>query len=180
MRTLILILMLSSLAFGFNYNDVLLKAQISIFPRILLLDKEMESKLVDGKIVFTVVYEDRDHDTALDIAKKIEESYKGKFEEYEYIINTVKFSDLNNETQATAFYTLNSSNNIAKVANIAKEKGIVAFAYDTNNLQEGLLFSLVFEKSTVLYLNKESLVANKIDFVNTLYQIVRFIDKDNG
>ena len=178
MRTLILILMLSSLVFGFNYNDVLLKAQISIFPRILLLDKEIESKLVDGKIVFTVVYEDRDYDTALDIAKKIEESYKGKFEKYEYIINTVKFSNLNNETQATAFYTLNSLNNIAKVANIAKEKGIVAFSYDTNNLQEGLLFSLVFEKSTIIYLNKESLVANKIDFVDSLYQIVRFIDKE--
>ncbi|WP_455756266.1 hypothetical protein [Sulfurimonas sp.] len=180
MRTLILILMLSSLAFGFNYNDVLLKAQISIFPRILLLDKKIESKLVDGKIVFTVVYEDRDHDTALDIAKKIEESYKGKFEKYEYIINTMKFSDLNNETQATAFYTLNSSNNISKVANIAKEKGVVAFAYDTNNLKEGLLFSLVFEKSTTLYLNKDSLVANKIDFDDSLYRIVRFIDKDNG
>jgi len=145
MRTLILILMLSSLAFGFNYKDVLIKAQISIFPRILLLDKEVESKLINGKVVFTVVYEDSDHDTALDIAKKIDESYKGKFQEYEYIINTVKFSDLNKQTQATAFYTLNSSKHIAKVANIAKEKGIVAFAYDTNNLKEGLLFSLLFE-----------------------------------
>jgi len=183
MRALILILMLNSLVFGFNYNDILLKAQISIFPRILLLDKEIESKLVDGKIVFTVIYEDGDHYTALDIAKKIEESYKGKVEEYEFIINTVKFSDLNNETQATAFYTLNSSENIvniAKVVNIAKEKGIVAFAYDTNNLKQGLLLSLVFEKSTILYLNKASLVANKIDFVDSIYHIVKFIDNDNG
>ena len=180
MRTLILILILNSLAFGFNYNDVLLKAQISIFPRVLLLDKEIESKLVNGKIVFTVVYEDRDHDVALDIAKKIEESYKGKFEKYEYIINTMKFSDLNNETQATAFYTLNSLNNIAKVASIAQKKGIIAFTYDTNNLNKGLLFSLVFEKSTILYLNKESLVANKIDFVDSLYHIIKFIDNDNS
>jgi len=180
MRSLILILMLSSLAFGFNYNDILLKAQISIFPKILLLDKKIESKLIDGKVVFTVVYEDRDYDTALDIVNRIEESYKGKFEEFECIINTVKFSDLNKEIQATAFYTLNSSDNIAKVANIAKEKGIVTFTYDTNNLEEGLLFSLVFEKSTILYLNKESLVSNKIYFVDSLYQIVKFIDEDDS
>lgn len=176
MRTLILILMLSSLAFGFNYNNVLLNAQVSIFPRILLLDKEIEKKLVDSKIVFTVVYENRDRDAALDIAKKIDESYKGMFDKYEYIVNLVKFSELTNDTRATAFYTLNSSKSIEKVSNIAKEKGIIAFAYDTDNLKEGLLFSLMFEKSTVLYLNKESLLANKIDFVDSLYQIVRFMD----
>ena len=172
--------MFSSLAFGYTYKSVLLNAQVSIFPRIILLDKEVEKKLINSKVVFTVVYEDRDRDTAQDIADKIDESYKGKFGDYEYIINLVKFSDLTTATKATAFYTLNSSQHIVKVVKIAKEKGVAAFAYDTNNLKHGLLFSLVLEKSTVLYLNKDSLLDNKIDFVDSLYLIVKFIDKDNG
>lgn len=180
MRTFMLILMLSSWAFGYNYNNVLLNAQVSIFPRILLLDKAIEKKLVDGKIAFAIVYEDGDDDAAQDIAEKIDESYHGRFNGYEYVVNLVKFNDLSNETNATAFYTLNSPNNIAKVSKIAQEKGIVSFAYNTDNLKEGLLFSLMFEKSTVLYLNKESLLANKIDFVDSLYQIVTFMDQDSG
>lgn len=177
MRTLILLLMISSLAFAYQYKSVLVNAQISIFPRILLLDKEVEQKLIDGKIVFTIVYEGRDINTASDIANKIDKSYKGKFEQHEYVINLVEFKDLTKDTKATAFYTLNSSEHISKVASIAKEKKIAAFAYDTNNLKKGLLFSLVLEKSTVLYLSKDSLLTNKIDFVDALYHIVRFIEE---
>jgi len=179
MRILILLLMLHTLVFGYSYKNVLLNAQVSIFPRILLLDKEVEKKLVDGKIIFTIVHEDRDYDTALNILKKINKSYKGHFNGYEYIINLVKFIDLSNNTKATAFYTLNSPDNIEKVERIAKKKGIITFSYDTNNLKKGLLFSLVLEKSTVLYLNKESLQTNKIDFVDSLYLIVKFMEKNS-
>ena len=175
MRILLLILMLSSLVFAYSYKSVLLDAQVSIFPRIILLDKKVEEKLIDGKVVFTIVYDDRDYETALSIVNKIDESYKGKFGKYNYIIDLVKFSDLTKDTKATAFYMLNSSDSIAKVVQVAKEKRIAAFAYDTNNLKHGLLFSLVLEKSTVLYLNKDSLQSNKmlsdlpIPFQDSLY-----------
>lgn len=179
MRILILLLMLHTLVFGYSYKNVLLNAQVSIFPRILLLDKKIEEKLIDGKVIFTVVYEDRDYEIAQTIAKKIDKSYKGHFNGYEYIINLVKFNDLTKDTKATAFYTLNSSEHIKKVKRIAKKKGVITFSYDTNNLKKGLLFSLVLEKSTVLYLNKESLQTNKIDFVDSLYLIVKFMEKNN-
>ncbi len=68
---------------------------------------------------------------------------------------------------------------ISKVAKVAKEKGVIAFSYDIQNLKKGLLFSLMLEKSTVLYLNKEDLNKTKIDFVDSLLQMVRFIDKSN-
>ena len=180
MRTLILILMLTSLVFGYNYNSVLLKAQASIFPKIMLLDKKIEEKLINGKIVYTVVYDSSDHKTALEISKLIKDNYKGHFGKYEYKINLVNSSDLSVDTEATAMYSLNSDHNINKVANIAKEKGIVAFSYDVENLKKGMLFSLMLEKSTVIYINKDNLDIQKVDFVDTLYRIVKFIDKDNG
>ena len=180
MKTLILILMLTTLAFGYNYNNVLLKAQASIFPKIMMLDKKLEDKLVDGKIVYTIVYDKTDYKTALKISKFINTKHNGHFDKYAYTINLVKFSDLSSKTEATAIYALNSEKSINKVASIAKEKGIVAFSYDISNLKKGLLFSLMLEKSTILYINKENLYTNKVDFVDSLYQIVRFIDKNNS
>lgn len=49
-----------------------------------------------------------------------------------------------------------------------------------DNLKNGFLFSLMLEKSTILYLNKENLYIKKVDFVDSLFQIVRFIDINNG
>lgn len=180
MRILIMILMLTSLVFGYNYNNLLLKAQASIFPKIILLDKKIEDKLVNGKVVYTIVYDKDDYKTARKVRDLIDANHNGHFDKYQYKINLVEYSNLSTKTQATAFYALNSDKNIHKIATITREKGIVAFAYDIANLKQGLLFSLMFEKSTVLYINKENLYTNKIDFVDSLYQIVRFLDKDNG
>ena len=99
---------------------------------------------------------------------------------YQYKINLVEFSDLSKETDASAIYALKSDTDIKKVAKIATEKGIVAFSYDLDHLKDGLLFSLLLEKSTVLYLNKENLDTQKIDFVDSLLQMVRFVDKDHN
>ncbi len=179
-KTILFFLIFATFAYGYNYDNLLLKAQASIFPKIMLLDKKLENKLVDGKIVYTIVYEKNDYNTALEINKFIDENYKGHFNEYAYKINLVEFSDLSSMTQASAVYTLNSDKHIKKVADFAKEKGIVAFSYDVKNLKTGLLFSLVLEKSTVLYMNKENLYIQKIDFVDSLLQMVKFIEKENS
>ncbi|MCF6309167.1 MAG: hypothetical protein L3J19_01635 [Sulfurimonas sp.] len=180
MRILALILLFGSLLFGSNYNYILLEAQATIFPKIMLLDKRLEEKLVDGKIVFIVVYEKSDHTTALEISRLIKSIYINNMDKYKYIVELVEFTDLTNSTEATAIYALNSNSHIANAAKIANEKGIIAFSYDNNNLKKGMLFSLMLEKSTVLYLNKDNIPKKKVDFVDSLYQIVRFIDKDNG
>jgi len=168
-----------NLAYGYNYDSLLLKAQASIFPKVMLLDKKIKDKLVDSNIVYTIVYDKSDYDTALFIRDSINKKYKGYFGQYVYKINLVEFSNLSKETQASAIYILNSDKNIKKAANIAKEKGIISFSYDTDNLRQGLLFSLILEKSMVLYLNKDNLYTQKVDFVSSLLQIVKFVDKKN-
>jgi len=175
-------LLFVSLAYGYEYNDVLLKAQASIFPKIMLLDKKIEDKLVNGQIVYTVAYDKNDHHTALEIRKYIDMNHKGQFDEYSYRIDLVEFDNITTQTEASAIYVLNSDKNIKKIADVAKEKGIVSFSYDIENLKKGLLFSLMLEKSTVLYLNKENLHTKKIDFIDSLLQMVKFFktDSDNS
>lgn len=179
-KTVLLLLIFVNFAYGYNYDDLLLKAQASIFPKILLLDKKIDDKLVEGKIVYTIVYEKNDYSTAKYISEFIDTNYKGHFDKYMYKINLVEYSDLSSATQASAIYSLNSDKDIKKVADFAKEKGIVAFSYDVKNLKAGLLFSLMLEKSTILYMNKENLHVQKIDFVDSLLRMVKFIDKENS
>jgi hypothetical protein len=182
MKKIILIyLLLTNLAFGYNYNELLLQAQASIFPKITLLDKKLENKLINGKIVYTIVYDKKDYLVALEIKELIDANCKGKFDKYAYKINLVEFSNVTNQTQVTVFYVLNSSEKeIQRIANFAKEKGIISFSYDENNLKNGLLFSLVLEKSTTLYLNKKYLDIRKVDFVNSLLQMTKYVDEDNS
>ncbi|MBW6488870.1 hypothetical protein [Sulfurimonas sp.] len=179
-KTVLLFLVFVNFAYGYSYDDLLLRAQASIFPKILLLDKKIGDKLIDGRVIYTIVYEKNDYDTALEINKFIDANYNGHFNGYTYKINLVEFSDLSSATRASVIYSLNSDRYIEKVADFAKDKGIVAFSYDIKNLKAGLLFSLVLEKSTVLYMNKENLYIQKIDFVDSLLRMVKFIDKENS
>ena len=180
MRIMIILLLWSTFLFGYNYNNLLLQAQASIFPKILLLDKKIDNKLIDGKIIFTIIYDKNDYKAAQQINNYINENYKNYFDTYAYKINLVEISDFSLDTPASAIYMLNSAENVKKVAEIAKKKGIITFSYDINNLKDGLLFSLMLEKSTVLYLNKEYLYTKKIDFVDALLRMVKFIDSDNS
>jgi hypothetical protein len=175
-KFILLYLTLVSLAFAHNYDDVLLKAQASIFPKIMLLDKKLENKLIDGKIVYTIVYDSSDYLTALEIKNFINTKYKGHLDKYDYEINLVNFSDFSDKTEASAIYALNLGDYVKRVANVAKEKGVISFSYDIDNLKKGLMFSLSIEKSTVLYLEKENLYGNHVDFVDSLLQMVKFID----
>jgi len=175
-KILLLLFIFINLAYGYTYDNLLLKAQASIFPKIIMLDKKLESKLVDGKIIYTIVYEKDDYETALEIEKFIDEKYNGHINDYLYKINLVEFSHLTKETQTSAIYSLNSEKQIKKVAEVARQKGVVTFSYDIDNLKNGLLFSLVLEKSTVLYCNKNNLHSQDISFVDSLYRIVKFIE----
>ncbi|MCK9473567.1 hypothetical protein [Sulfurimonas sp.] len=176
----LLFFILVSYVYGYTYNKLLLKAQASIFPKIIMLDKKLYEKLVDGKIVYTIVYEKNDYYTASEIGRFIEANYKNASTKYAYKINLVEFSEFSSETEATAIYVLNSNNQVQELVDYAKKKGIITFAYDINYLKSGFLFSLMLEKSAVIYLNKDNLNSNKIDFVDSLYQIVNFLDKSSG
>lgn len=179
-KTALLLVLLVSFSYGYTYNKLLLKAQASIFPKIIMLDKKVDRKLINGEIVYVIVYEKDDYYTALEIKEFIRSNYKDNMNRYSYRVDLVEHSEFSDETQATAIYALNSDKHIHKIAHSAIKKGIISFAYDINYLKYGILFSLMLEKSTVIYLNKEDIDTKRIDFVDSLYQIVNFIEKNGS
>jgi hypothetical protein len=176
-KILVLLFIFKSLLLAYNYNDLLIKAQTALFPKILLLDKNLQEKLVDGKIVYIVAYEENDRFTAMNVAELIEEKFADRVDDFPLDVRLVPFDEIGDNIQATAIYALNSGTHISRLAALAQKRGIITFAYDIVHLKEGFLFSLIVEKSTILYLAKESLPAYRIEFVDVLYQIVRFMDE---
>jgi hypothetical protein len=153
---------------------MLIKAQAIIFPKILLLDKKLNKKLVNNKIVFIIAYEEDDYIMAVYIKKLLLQRYKNFLSFHRFETKIMEFSEISEDTEATAIYALNSKTSINTLSKTCATKGIITFAYDINNLKNGLMFSLALEKDTVLYLNKENLNKHTTDFVDSLYEIVKF------
>lgn len=175
-RFSILLFLLVGTLFGYSYNELLIKAQNAIFPKILLLDKNLDQKLVDGEISYTIVCETSDYHTALALKEQMDKRYRQRLGGYPFKVRVVRFEEFTAQNRTTALYVLNSENDIDNVTRLARESGIITFAYDMAKLKEGVLLSLVVEKSTIIYLNKNSLPDYNIDFVDSLYQIVKFME----
>lgn len=176
LKLILIFFILTATTFGYSYNETLINAQAAVFPKILLLDKKLDKKLVQNKIVFIIAYEEADSVTATNLQTLLVNRYKNSLSNYIFDVRTVEFSKISKDIEATAIYALNSQTNIQNLSKICASKGIITFAYDINNLKDGLMFSLMLEKNTALYINKENFKNSMIDFVSSLYEIVKFIN----
>ncbi len=159
---------------SYNYDTLLLKAQASLFPKLLQLDREIREKLVDGKMRCLIAYEPSDEAVALKLVELMRRAGGGGIA---LDVIAMPYDAIDGETRATAIYTLRSESQIARIGEIAMRHAIITFTYDLTDLKQRMLFSLMLEKNAVLYLNKSELEHYKVDFVDELYQIVRFIDE---
>lgn len=178
MRLWLLIVMLAIPIFGFNYNPLLLKAQASIFPKLFMLVKEPAKLLVKDEVVFAIIHEEEDFESAWLLKNLIEEQYHGDLEGYAFRIVLIEYERLNDTLEASAVIALHSEEFIQALAQLVIKKKIVSFVGDAVHLKEGFLFSLNLERSAVIYMNKPVLPDYGIEFSDTLYHIVRFFDEN--
>jgi hypothetical protein len=162
--------------FGFSYSPLMLKAQASIFPKLLLLAKEPQKLLVRGSIVFAIVHEADDTVPASRLKSLMQQQFKGRIEGYPFKVVLVQYSELDETVEASAVMALHSEKHIDEPARLAVKKKIVSFVEDAAYLDKGYLFSLNLERSTVIYMNKTMLPYYGIEFSDTLYHVVRFFD----
>ena len=112
--------------------------------------------------------------TAETVREEIKGQHSDYLGEYPLEVRLVRFDEIGKDFDATAVYALNVGKNIHKVVDMAISRGMMTFSYDINNLESGILLSMMIEKFTVLYLNKERLNSYPVDFVDALYQIAVF------
>jgi len=161
---------------AFGYDELLIDAQSSIVPKIALLDKDIQKKLVNGKLQIAIVHDVDDNEQAKEIVSKMNANNAGKVGAYALRAVSVEFSQLS-KNDASIIYILRSSDiNIKKAVALARQKGVISFVYDKADLSSGAMLSMSIERSAVITLKRSAMKESGIQFAESFYKIVRIVE----
>ncbi|MDD5160622.1 MAG: hypothetical protein PHI47_11255 [Sulfuricurvum sp.] len=155
-------------------DNVLLNTHIKMIPKIMVLDLKAASK--SNTATLAIVYESNRKALAQNIADEINQNYNGKVGNLNFLAMAVNVDDLLLRKDVTFVYLTSMSNrSVDKVAAWALTSSIPTFSYDLSDLERGILGSIVIERSTIIYINKNILKEGKFRFNDTLFQLARLI-----
>lgn len=173
MKSLLLLLLTAQL-FGQELNYLLLRAQASIFPKIMLLDQDVSKKVSDKTIFLIVIHNNEEEKSAQKLKELINDTYKGELGSYNFIVelaNSQKNAEIN---YGTAYYFFSLKENAKKqILSEAKSKNRISFGYDNENFNGGILISMMLKEKTYIYLNRTSLSDYNISFTPVFYKIIK-------
>jgi hypothetical protein len=159
-----------------QYNTMLLEAEAEVFPKLLLLSDTPKDLLRNNALVFAIVYEPEDKQTALRLKRKMEAAFD-RTTGFHLQALPVLYSKIDSVRGISAFFALYSSDQMHQVVRKAQELHVPSFVFDTAYLDSDFLFALNIERYPVIYLNAEALPKYSIVFSDALYQIVKFYDE---
>ena len=174
MKRLFVLLMLIVLPLSSqSYNEHILKIEANIIPRIILMDYNVEDKLVDGKITIAVLHNPTDMVTAQKIEKFLKEKYPNGLKHYPIAVRLLPYTALTEHSPRATLYYLMDSNlaNIKNAIGIANRYRALAFSHDAQNLRYGAHISLRIDKKIIPYINPASLKESKISLRPALFAI---------
>jgi len=173
MKYFIILLYLAISAVADTYNTDIIRIHTKVFPKILLLDTEIDQKLVDGAIKVIILYTEEDIKIANTLKEEMLHLYPLlKDYPFQVVIREYKHFD---ETEAvTAYYQLlGNKESVMSVNESANKNSLITFSYDKSYLDYGTLMSLNISNSVSPYLNLASLKQSNIILNNIIYKIAK-------
>ena len=159
-----------------EYNSLLIRAQVSIFPKIIMLDESVADKLVDNAIALHLVYRPEDKKGAERVRQLIEAHYGDKIGQYKLKVTLVGASSKDHKL-ATAYYLLNvGASALSDITDLASKNKRIAFSYNHKQLENDALISLQLREKVYIYLSKKQLSKYDIRFQSVFYNIVKVIE----
>lgn len=160
-----------------TYDPLLLRAQSSIFPKIVLLDKDVAIKSPDNEVLITVVSMKQDVSIAQQLQSTIKEKYGDHLGDKKLIINMVAFEDIEKAPLATAYIVLQGSRaDYEGVVSIASANNRIVFSYSYTDFEYKPLISLYVKEKTYIYVNKSSLQLYDIKFLPVFYKLTKIVE----
>lgn len=172
-KHLLLIFIFQIVVFGNSaYNSSLLDFQTKVFPKIVISDSNIEKKLINDNIVFTILYEEIDLNTAQIIKEKIENNYTN-LKEYNVEVKLQKYDTFMENNLSSAYYfLLGKREKISQISQILTQNSRLSFAYDDRYLDLGVIFSLKIGQKVDIILKLEALKKSKIELQNSIFNVV--------
>lgn len=174
MKVLLILLLFSLEIFGYEDNPLLLRAQATVFPKIILLDKDIKSKVLDNKISLNIIHNEEETESAQYLKEMIDKKYKGALGLYDFVVELTNITKDEDIKDSTSYYFLNLIEESKKnILSKAKERNKICFGYSNDDFNKGILISLLLKEKTYIYLNKEVLSEYNMKFVPIFYKIVK-------
>ena len=163
-------------SFSFAYNDNILQFEAKIFPKLLLGDKDLSNKISNNQIKITVLYLDFDRFAAVNIKNMIESNY-ANIQGKKIIVELIEYKNFNpsNAQSAAYLFLLNDDRaQVSFIASVLARQERITFAYSTNFLDLGVLFSLEVRNKIFITCNFNVLKSSHIELENSILKLVKF------
>ena len=160
-----------------EYDPLLLRTQASIFPKIILLDKEMEEKIKKNEITISIVHSSDDRTNAELLKDLIHEQYNNNLGDKKLTITLLDSNIPDNTPPATAYFIM-QGNPAAheKITSYAARHKRVCFSYNYKDFENNALVSILIKERTYIYLNKSATLEYDIKFLPMFYKIVKVLE----
>ncbi len=167
----------SKQVYAYDYDPLLMRAQATIFPKIILLDKNLEQKVDDNKVVVSVLYGAGERQAAEKIRTLINEQYKNNLGRRELDVRLIDYAQFHEDYPSTAYFLLKGAREQRdKVTRYASSQKRLVFCYDYRDFENNALVSVLMKEKTYIYLNKSAIHDYDIKFLPLFYKIVKVIE----
>ncbi|MCD4667535.1 MAG: YfiR/HmsC family protein [Sulfurimonas sp.] len=164
MRYLLLLIYLSTILFASSINNSVLKIHATLVPKLLLMDYDFKEKISNNTINIVITYENTDYKDAQFLKRTIEQKYKDGLKSFNLSITLISYNNINSyKTKANLYYLFPSNKqNIINIIKKAKKSHTLTFSYEKNNLQNGVMSSVLIGSKVKLILNLEAIKSSDI------------------
>lgn len=163
-------------SYAYDYDPLLLRAQATLFPKIVLLDQDINVKIKSKELLVLVLYAENDFKNAGLTKELIEKKYRPT-NKNKMTVKLIKYDDFNGSMNATAYFLLKGpSRSVELVSSHAQSNKRITFSYDYNDFESNALLSVIMKEKTYIYLNKKALQDYGINFLPLFYKIVKVIE----
>lgn len=177
MKKILLSLILSVAGWSASYDPFLLDTQLSLLPKIAMLEKNISFPNNKSPIKILIVYELDDEDTAAKCSKILMTKFNRNLNGHPIVVTTLPFDKLDNSSSYHLIYALKASvSQLKKVHNVVGTSSTITALYDADKLGDnGFLLSIRMERSPIILINVKALRENRISFPDSLLEIARII-----
>jgi len=176
LKRLIMAILLSAAGWSASYDPFLLDTQLTLLPKIAMLEKNILSSTRKSPMKILIVYDRGDDETAALCTKILMSKFNGNVNGHPITVTTLPFDKLDGPQSYHLIYALKgSASQLGKIRNVSSS-GAVTAIYDADKLSdEGFLLSIKMERTPAVLINAKVLRENHFSFPDSLLEISRII-----